>query len=71
MADDEFYTGCGFIVGGLVFLACWAYAVATYGFFLGVGLGWLPAAVIGVIAGFVWPAIALVGALLGLAILSN
>ena len=53
--------GIGFaIVGGLSFIAAWLYAIATYGFFLGVGLGWIPAAVIGFIAGLLWPLLLLV-----------
>jgi hypothetical protein len=39
-------------IGIAVFLMGWAYAVAAYGFFLGLGLGWLPAAFLGVIALF-------------------
>jgi hypothetical protein len=48
------------IVGVIAFLASWIYAVAQYGFFLGVGLGWLPAAAIGFIAGLLWPLVVLV-----------
>lgn len=54
-----------YIVGGIVFLLAWLYAVVTYGLFLGLGLGWLPALVIGFIAGILWPFILLL--LLGLA----
>lgn len=39
----------------LVFLGAWAYAIATYGWFLGLALGWIPAAIIGALAGAVWP----------------
>jgi hypothetical protein len=49
------YRTCGIIVGGLTFVGAWIYAISTYGFFLGVGLGWLPAIVIGLIAGALWP----------------
>lgn len=31
------------VVGVFVFLAGWIYAIANFGFFLGVGLGWIPA----------------------------
>jgi hypothetical protein len=34
------------LVGLVVFLAGWAYAISQFGFFLGVGLGWFPAMVI-------------------------
>ena len=39
------------------FTVSWLYAIATYGFFLGVGLGWLPSAVIAFVAGLLWPLI--------------
>jgi hypothetical protein len=48
------------ITAVLTFISCWIYAVMTYGFFLGIGLGWLPAIVIAIIAGWLWPLIALV-----------
>lgn len=35
----------GGIVGLIVFFGSWAYCIATYGFLLGVGLGWLPSAI--------------------------
>lgn len=38
-----------------VFIGCWIYCIDTYGFLLGVGLGWLPSAIVGVIAAFLWP----------------
>lgn len=43
----------------IAFLATWAYAIATWGFLLGVGFGWIPAAIIGAIAAFLWPLLAL------------
>lgn len=53
------------LVGGLVFLGAWGYAVAAYGWFLGVGLGWLPALVIGAVAGLLWPFLVLAAVALG------
>ena len=38
-----------FLVTGLVFLGCWAYAIDQYGWFLGGTLGWIPSAIISVI----------------------
>lgn len=59
------------ITGVLAFLASWAYAVASWGFLLGVGLGWIPALFIGAIAGLLWPLIALaVGGIILLLILN-
>lgn len=46
------------ILGGLTFIGAYVYCVATYGFLLGMGLGWLPSAIlafiIGVVAQFLW-----------------
>ena len=39
---EAFYTAALMPIGGLVFLASWAYCTVTYGFLLGFGLGWLP-----------------------------
>jgi len=61
------YVPIAFIVGGLAFLGTWIYAIVTYGFFFGVGLGWIPALGIGVVAGALWPLIAL--AILGIIVL--
>lgn len=67
MTDTETYQVGAWITGVIAFLAAWLYAVTAYGWFLGLGLGWIPAAFIGVVAGFLWPLIAL--AVAGLAIL--
>jgi hypothetical protein len=52
VSSDRYAIGVG-VVGIPTFLGCWAYAVAQYGWFLGLGLGWLPAAFIGTIAGLI------------------
>jgi hypothetical protein len=39
----------------LVFIAVWVYCITEYGLLLGIGLGWLPATIIGVIAAYLWP----------------
>jgi len=64
--DWKVYVWGFWIVGIITFLATWAYAISTYGFFLGVGLGWIPAAVIGALAGALWPLLLFGGALLAL-----
>lgn len=39
----------------LIFIGSYIYCIATYGFLLGVGLGWLPSAIVALIAfGVVW-----------------
>ena len=51
----------GYVITALlVFVCSWIYCIATYGFLLGVGLGWLPSAIVAVIAGFLWPLLAIV-----------
>ena len=49
-----------FITSVITFIICWIYAIASWGFLLGVGLGWIPSLFIAIIAGFIWPLIALV-----------
>ena len=68
---DGTYPIVGLITGVIVFFACWICAIASWGFLLGVGLGWIPSFFIAVIAGFIWPLLALilVGAI-GIAIIA-
>ena len=40
-----------YIVTVVTFLACWGYAIALWGWFVGIGLGWIPALVF---AAIVW-----------------
>jgi hypothetical protein len=60
------YAGIGFVFGvaaGVVtFIGAWAYCVMTYGFVLGLGLGWFPAAICAGIIG--WATVFLWGAAL-------
>jgi hypothetical protein len=48
------------ITAFITFVACWIYAVAKYGFLIGVGLGWIPSLIVAAIAGAIWPLLALV-----------
>lgn len=49
------YLGIGRLLGGLAaiatFIGSWIYCVATYGFLVGVCLGWLPALIVALIVG--------------------
>jgi hypothetical protein len=60
------YAGIGFVFGvaaGVVtFVSAWAYCVMTYGFVLGLGLGWFPAAICAGVVG--WATVFLWGAAL-------
>ena len=59
MSNDDVYNLGFSITAFIVFWASWIYCIATYGFLLGVGLGWLPSIIVAVIAGALWPLIAL------------
>lgn len=43
----------------LIFLGCWLYSVAAYGFIIGVLIGWLPSVVVAGIVSLFWPLIVL------------
>ncbi len=59
--SEKNYYGIGFWISSVItFFVCWIYAIASWGFLLGVGLGWIPSLFIAVIAGFIWPLLALV-----------
>jgi hypothetical protein len=49
----------------IVFLGCWIYCIASYGFLLGVGIGWFPSLIAAGILSFFWPLL-----VLGLIVLS-
>lgn len=60
MSGNDVYR-IGFAVTAfIVFIGSWIYCIANYGFLLGLGLGWLPSMIVAVIAGAIWPLIALV-----------
>ena len=42
----------------LIFIGCWIYCIVTYGFLLGVGLGWLASGITAYLLSFLWPVIA-------------
>ena len=56
----DWYTTGALITGIIVFLVVWIYAISEWGFLVGVALGWLPAAIVGSIAGLLWPVVALI-----------
>jgi CheY-like chemotaxis protein len=65
------YLKGAWITGVLTFIGCWMYAIATYGFLFGVGLGWLPSAIVAVIAAYLWPLLLLGGIILAMLIFSH
>lgn len=71
--SNGWYTGVGGVLGVLAgiltFFGCWIYCIASFGFILGLGLGWIPSGFIALIVGgvvtFLWlPGILLIGAAL-------
>ncbi len=63
MNGDQYQVGAA-ITGFIVFIGCYIYCIATYGFLFGVGLGWLPSLIVASIAAMFWPVI-----VIGLAII--
>ena len=47
-----------FLVGGTTFVGIWIYALASWGLLFGLMFGWIPAAIGGVVLGFMWPVLA-------------
>ena len=43
----------------LIFVGCWIYCMASYGFLIGVGIGWLPSIITAAIVSLFWPLIVL------------
>jgi len=55
----------GFVlVWVIAFIGFWIYAINDYGFLLGVGVGWFPAAIAATVVAALWPLIMLVGVVL-------
>jgi hypothetical protein len=52
--SDGYYAMAG-IVGFITFVVIWIYALVSWGFLLGLFLGWIPALIGGVIIGYLWP----------------
>jgi hypothetical protein len=53
------YWGIGALFALPVFIGCWIYCVAEYGFLVGVGIGWLPSAIVSVLVASLWPLLAI------------
>jgi hypothetical protein len=57
------------LLGILTFFSCWIYAVATYGWFLGLSLGWIPSIIIAGIVMLLSPLIAFLLIISGIVLL--
>ena len=60
MSDDAVYKVGTTITWFLIFIGSYIYCIATYGFLLGVGLGWLPSLIVASIFCWLWPLYALI-----------
>lgn len=58
--ESDWYFGIGVLTGIVTFLGVWVYAITKWGFLIGITLGWIPAAISAVLAGFLWPLAGLV-----------
>jgi len=57
---EDFYSGVWGIVFIFAFIIGYGYAIAQYGYLIGVGLGWIPALITALIAATLWPLVILV-----------
>lgn len=60
MEWEDIYEWGKIITGVIAFFSIWIYAFATWGFLIGLAIGWLPALIGAGIIAFLWPLIALV-----------
>ena len=53
--------GVGVIIVGIIsFVVIWIYAIASWGFLIGLAVGWFPALIGGFILGILWPLVIIV-----------
>lgn len=69
MYQEDVHTLGAVITAFIVFIGSWIYCIAEYGYLLGVGLGWLPSIIVAVIAGALWPLIA-IAIVVGIAVIA-
>lgn len=58
--NGETYGAWAVIVGIIVFVGVWIYAISQWGFLLGIMFGWIPAMIAAFITGLLWPLLALI-----------
>ncbi len=59
------------VVGVITFFSIWFYAFASWGFLIGLAIGWLPAIIGAVIGALIWPLVVLVGGWLLIIVISS
>ncbi len=60
MFDETWYKIGAYSTGVVTFFAIWIYAFVTWGFLVGLAIGWLPAIIGAFIAALLWPLIAFI-----------
>lgn len=55
----------------IIFIGCWIYCTAIYGFLFGFGLGWIPSLIAAWIISWFWPVIVIGAVGMGIAVLLN
>ncbi len=55
MDDNNWYQIGFYISFTILFVGFWIYCIATYGFLIGVGIGWLPSLIAAGILSAAWP----------------
>ncbi|MDO8468225.1 MAG: hypothetical protein Q7S29_00505 [Candidatus Peribacter sp.] len=72
MDDHPIYFIVAIIVGLLTFIGVWIYALFSWGFLIGLAIGWLPALIAAWVAGLLWPlVVAAAVIIIGLMIFSS
>jgi hypothetical protein len=59
MDGDKVYRTGYLITAVIVFIGCWIYCIGTYGYLVGLGVGWLPSMIVALIVSVFWPLIVL------------
>lgn len=70
-SDARWFAIIAGVVWVVTFFGCWIYCVATYGFLIGILIGWLPSAIAATVAALLWPVIALAALVLALIVAFN
>jgi hypothetical protein len=54
-SDKQATEAISIAVWAITFIASWIYCISSYGYFLGISLGWIPSIIAASIAAIIWP----------------
>lgn len=57
---DNLYQTIAFFVGIIAFVVIWIYAIVSWGFLLGIAIGWFPAIIGALLIGGLWGLIVII-----------